>query len=320
MAGGGAILLGGVAVGFASIPPLHSDPPLWSWLLWAVVVAGAMLLLWGGLGLAVWTLRQSGRSIQLARAKAGSFPRIRVVVERPTPNINRADGRGQRLPMTGSATASRWLPDPTNLLSLQMSNEDLDACIERARKYAQQLLGRDAKVFFVQMTLGTPVEVLFAGQSDYAGRVALIHVREDSIEHDPPRDGPWFIRLDEEDGGREYDFDPGPDWHRDDTWRDFVAGVWKRVRPFDGSLVLQSQEFGDRGWSLTARSARGGERTFFQRDGVILEWNARPAMPTTPAHGLTEIGGTLLCLCGARFATGPEFEAHLKSSRESTVT
>jgi hypothetical protein len=204
--------------------------------------------------------------------------------------------------------ASRWLTDPDNLLSLRLTNEDLDASLERALAYAKDLLGQDAKAFFISVTLLPHIEILVAGQSRYAGRKVLMHVRDDFITHEPPMDGSWFVAdaMSEE---PDYDFDPGePPWRIDGTWRELIERVWIRIRPFEGSFELERSV--DQ-WRIAAHPRQGESRIFFLRDDVVLEWKAPPEWDA-PTHALASAGATLVCRCGEEFSTGPEFADHLR--------
>jgi hypothetical protein len=95
VAGGGAVLVGGAAVSIGHLPPVPADPPAWFYLMWLVVAAGVLVLVYGLWGVVAWVLRQSGRSVQFVRAKADLMPRVRLVVE---PRI-----RSTNPPMTASA-------------------------------------------------------------------------------------------------------------------------------------------------------------------------------------------------------------------------
>jgi hypothetical protein len=84
MVAGGSVVLGvGTALGLGSLPPKPSDPPVWSWLLWGVLVAGAVLLFVGLVSFGLWIVNGGYRSYRYARSKAESLPRIRVVLDRP---------------------------------------------------------------------------------------------------------------------------------------------------------------------------------------------------------------------------------------------
>src|ERR1035437_7975579 len=79
---GGAIGVAGAALNLWSLPPHSSDPPVVSWLLWAVLICAIGVFVWAAISLILWTVRGGVRSIQVVKTTAGPMPRIRVTVER----------------------------------------------------------------------------------------------------------------------------------------------------------------------------------------------------------------------------------------------
>ncbi len=173
---------------------------------------------------------------------------------------------------------STWLPDPDSILSLTMTNADLDDCQRRALEYARVRLGPDAGVHFNQMTVGQTVAVEFWAWSKYAGQVTQVFVSEDGITDNGARQGaPW---LGED--GDDWDFDPGPPpWQRDHRWRSLLDRVWYRIRPFRGSLELEAVAFGDEGWRITATPSDGNAANvvwFETRGDDVVERRYRSAL------------------------------------------
>jgi hypothetical protein len=242
-----------------------------------------------------------------------------------------SDRTGTPEPTTHSAQVpSRWLPDQANVLSLQLTDGDLDSCFERAVEYAKHELNPDARTAFSSLILrvgnttldgpnAPPIAIEFGASSKYVGRSIFFQVSEAAINFRSDQDMPFMF------GPSGWDFDPPVvPWQTDSTWGDLVEMTWLRIRPFVGRFQLRSHGV-PAVWQLDVVTdplfAERKKRYFFLREGTLLEWEPdRIPPPENPPpiypHGLISspsATGDLKCQCGQTFSTSLEFQDHVSS-------
>jgi hypothetical protein len=146
---------------------------------------------------------------------------------------------------TREANVRRWLPNPNDLRSLQMTNADMDNALLLASELARELLAPDAILVFESIALGPAPRITFLASSEAAGRSGPIVVTEygaapsDALTQPPPYarpdDPPDYVlampALE----------DPGPaaPWRTDSTWRDLIDMAWYRFRPQRENVYLR---------------------------------------------------------------------------------
>lgn len=129
-----------------------------------------------------------------------------------------------------SQKSSRWLPDSSDLLTITMTNADLNDALKRAKNAAKQELARDASVAFSHIELLPRPVVVFTLDSELANRRGWVYVREDSVSCYPTEYGPPSS------------FRPSlPPWRKDRHWPELVRDAWHRVRPFTGKAELRGE-------------------------------------------------------------------------------
>jgi len=140
---------------------------------------------------------------------------------------------------TDVALHQRWVPNPADLGSFAMTNDDLDWARTLAEAALQRDLAPDAIVEFQRVVVpvvppnrqyGHPVQVDFRGWSDTANRGQVVSVREiGEVINQFPIAEIWAIP--------DWGLTTRP-WATDDTWPDLVRKSWYRARWFTGYGVL----------------------------------------------------------------------------------
>jgi hypothetical protein len=110
-ASGAVVLALASLAGAGSLPPKAIDHPLWGVLFWFVIGAAGLVFVWGVLWflllLANFALSFTGRSIRFVRARAGTLPRIRIIVERRHSADSPADAVASRPQVDAAAETAR---------------------------------------------------------------------------------------------------------------------------------------------------------------------------------------------------------------------
>jgi hypothetical protein len=261
VAGGIAILAVGLGLRLGSVPPAASDPIWWWWLHWIVLLAALPVLLWGLWAIIAWASGQAGRSKRTIRSRTNLLPRVRLTVQRGTSTA----GRG------GVGDAHGWLPNPSDLSTINLSSADLDEALFRVNDLSRATLGPDTQVQFMDLSL-VPEQVLrLRAWSRKAWRTLDFRVSSRGITNGPlrPGSGRWVSGPHGEDVPAWLVALPPP-WRHDPRWSELVKQVGYRTRPLRANSVVV--EYVDR-WRVTVQSRDEGASKALREVDYELEGN-----------------------------------------------
>lgn len=175
---------------------------------------------------------------------------------------------------------SPWLPDPLDLATFEISDDQLEECLDRTQATAQSVLAPDAQVEFIRLLLVPPSPILeFVAWSKIADRSATLTVDHISVSCGVPWSG-GFSRKDATSGETDWSYRAAaPPWRADSDWRKLLVWAWYRVKPDVESLELSpvlppgvENQTGWSRWHVTAfNAARTASRFFGLRNGELEE-------------------------------------------------
>ncbi len=199
----GSLVALGLAPTAVAVLAAASGSGLWLWVALGVSVLANVALLWRFI-----QYRQ-----RVARAWASLTTRI----------VDRPGWIGE---------PSVWLPDPTDLGSLQVSLADLEKAWSEAEAKVKADVAPDVSLGLEAFTLGSNPAIEVRGWSN-AAKVALAagcrlgsYCWISARRQDAPSS--WMGPVGE-----------APLWRADDTWRELVRLSWLRERPFRGQVFLR---------------------------------------------------------------------------------
>ena len=189
---------------------------------------------------------------------------------------------------------SPWLARANDLATLSLSADDLDACLNKARRAETGRGESDREAVLDSVTL------LLPGRRWKGPDVPTVRfrVREPdgrgwqvlAFDRTPPRSssGELGARADVA-----INVVTAPQWRLDDSWPQLVALSWLRMQPFVGTVVLEPlfvSRWRRRHWEISYRAAEPqdrGETTSFRlrSTGIYRPARTRRARGGAPAVG-----------------------------------
>ncbi len=176
-----------------------------------------------------------------------------------------------------------WLATKSDLTTLSISDDDLDACLAAARRSATGREESGTEAALESVTLVLP------GWRWRAPDVPTVRfrVREPGGEgwhitaFDRPPRRPASVEISAGVGQGDGAMTASP-WRLDASWRQLAALSWLRMQPFAGSVVLEPLppvRGRRRYWEIRYRSAGRGELTSFRlrSTGLYRSASGRPA-------------------------------------------
>lgn len=158
-----------------------------------------------------------------------------------------------RVPRLTVVVPRAWLPDPSDLASITMTNADLDDAHRRALTHAIERMAPDARLVFSYLEFDSALRlgyhepspfVRFWAESDAAEKVADVQAHETFVLGEAHRRGTDRVGS-----------QPTAPWRDDPSWRALVIQGGYRSRPFRGAARL---DFRSGEWRLEVQDNRDG--------------------------------------------------------------
>jgi hypothetical protein len=300
VAGSAAVLVIGVALGIASLPPRPTDPTWWWLLLYALLFAGAAIFGWGVISFATSMVGGGAQGIRVVRDRASRLPRVRIVVER----------RGIAATSTtpGEVTQSPRYSGPS--LLNELAAEDREAW--------QETLEEDTYFSGIDHGAASTSDEAPdgpAGREWGAGDVEIIPEGAQHFRGLPVLRCPWcgYGTTDERELAAHNASHTEPPPGLEKRW-------YEEPQPWAKAPV---HFVGVGGHYLTGVPADGTKTLYVARDYadelVRSGLYEHGAVPADLKHAVSSLGPPIHCVCGYETLAGTEMARHMTDARRGAL-